>query len=323
MRAVVCRKFGDLEALRVEEMPAPQLTARGVIVRVAAAGVTFPDLLMVEDKYQYKPGLPFAVGTEIAGVVEQIGADVRDLAVGDHVVAKVPHGGFAERVLVADAARATAIPKSVDFKIAASFPANYCTALYALRHRAGLARGETLMVLGASGGVGLAAVEVGKLMGAKVVACASSEEKLTLVRANGADVAINYDAGDFRAALKAAGASPDVVLDVVGGRYADPAFREIAWGGRYLVVGFASGEIPKLPFNLALLKGASLVGVSLGGAVRNDPAAERQCMADLAQWISEGRLLPHISATYRLEDTAKALAALKERRVVGKIVLVP
>lgn len=337
MRAVVCRNFADLKSVAVEEMPSPEPGPGGVVVRVAAAGLTFPDLLMTEDKYQHKPGLPFIVGTEIAGTVVRVGSDVRNVAVGDRIVAKVAHGGFAEEVVVPSASRLYPIPDGLDFTTAASFPANYCTSLYALRHRADLKEGETLMVLGASGGVGLAAVEIGKLLGARVIACCGSEAKAALTRDRGADVAINYDAGaqagldaqaataQFRAAIKAAagGNGPHVILDTVGGRYADPAFREIAWGGRYLVVGFASGEIPRLPFNLALLKGASLVGVSLGGATRNEPGVERACMVDLAAWIGDGRLAPHISAIHRFDDVGEALAAIKERRVVGKIVLVP
>jgi NADPH2:quinone reductase len=289
-----------------------------------AAGVNFPDVLIIQNKYQFKPELPFTPGNELAGTVHAVGAGVTQYKVGDKVFAFVPQGAFAQQVKVtADAVLPMAA--GMDFDTAAAITLTYGTSHHAVVGRAQLKAGETMLVLGAAGGVGLAAIEIGKALGARVIAAASTAEKLAVCKEHGADVLINYTTEDLRDAIKAAthGKGPDVVYDPVGGSYTEPAFRSIAWRGRYLVIGFANGEIPKLPLNLPLLKGASLVGVFWGDYARREPAHNLAAMQELMRWLAEGKIKPHISARYALADTPQALIDMASRKVTGKIVILP
>jgi NADPH:quinone reductase len=324
MRAVICGAFDQPETLTVDTVPDPVAELGHVVIEVHAAGVNFPDALMVMGQYQVRPPLPFTPGGEAAGVIVAVGADVTALHVGQRVVAFTRTGAFAER-LRAPAAAVTPIPDALTFDVAATLPLAYGTAMHALIDRAQLAPGETLLVLGASGGVGLAAIMIGKALGARVIAAASTDDKLALCRTHGADEVINYTTESLRDRLKALtnGVGPDVICDPVGGALAEPAFRSIAWGGRYLVVGFAAGAIPALPLNLPLLKGASVVGVFWGAFEQRDPAANARHLARLMDWVVSGTIAPVVSAHYPLEQTALALRALLERRVVGKVVVTP
>jgi NADPH2:quinone reductase len=324
MKAVLCKQFGPPESLVLEEIDAPSPGPRQVVVEVRACGVNFPDILLIENKYQFKPPLPFAPGGEVAGIVKQVGPEVRDIQVGDRVLASTGWGGFAEEVAV-DAARVVAIPDAMDFVSASAFLFTYGTSHYALKDRAQLRAGETLLVLGAAGGVGLAAVELGKVMGARVIAAASTDDKLAVCKEHGADEGINYAREDLKERVKAltGGAGADVVYDPVGGDYAEQALRATAWEGRFLVIGFAAGDIPKIPLNLVLLKGCQVVGVFWGAFTARDPARNRANVDELLRWYGEGRVRPHVSATYPFERAAEALRALAERRVKGKVVLVP
>src|SRR3954464_14305867 len=272
MRAVLCKAYGPPESLLVEEVPSPEPGAGEAVVSVKAASVNFPDVLIIENKYQVKPPLPFSPGSELAGTVKAIGSGVGGFSVGDRVMAITGYGAFAEEVKT-EARRMLAIPPGMDFATAAAFGLTYATSEHALVDRRALKSGETLLVLGAAGGVGLAAIEIGKILGARVIACASTDEKLAVCREHGADDTINYATEDLRERIKAltAGSGPDVVYDPVGGGYTEMALRSIAWRGRLLVVGFAAGEIPKIPLNLTLLKGCSIVGVFWGDFTRREP----------------------------------------------------
>src|SRR5213075_2071561 len=265
MKAVLCKQYGPPESLTIEELPSPKPGAGEVVVSVKAASVNFPDVLIIQNKYQFKPPLPFSPGSEMAGLIKEVGEGVKGYKPGDRVIAFTTYGAFAEEVKV-EAARLVPMPEGMDFNSAAAFLLTYGTSDHALRDRGALKAGETLLVLGAAGGVGLAAIQIGKALGARVIACASSEEKLAVCRSHGADAGIDYVKEDLRERIKALtdGRGVDVVYDAVGGPYTEPAFRSLAWRGRLLVVGFAAGEIPKLPLNLALLKGASVVGVFWG-----------------------------------------------------------
>lgn len=322
MRAVVCRTLGAIDDLEVADVPAPQPREGEALVAVKACGVNFPDVLMVQGKYQVKPPLPFSPGVEIAGVVEAVGAGVANVKPGDAVATSLPHGGFAERA-VAPARALVPLPAGLDFRVAAGFMLAYGTSYHALKDCARLARGETLLVLGASGGVGLAAVELGKLLGARVIAAASSAAKLATCERFGADEVVNYEQEDLREALKRLtdGRGVDVVYDPVGARFAEPAIRGLAWRGRYLVIGFAGGDIPRIPLNLALLMERSIVGVYWGAWTARDPQAHRANSADLLAWIVAGKLKPLVSRAFPLERAADALAELAHRRVLGKIVV--
>ena len=324
MKAVVCKAWGLPETLVVEDVPTPQPKAGEVLIKIAAASVNYPDVLMIQKKYQIQPELPFIPGSEVAGTVAALGEGVTNVKLGDRVIAFVGLGGFAEQV-VAKAAGLIPIPPELDDATAASFTLVYGTSHHAVIDRGELKAGQTMLVLGAAGGVGLAAVEIGKVLGAKVIAAASTDEKLAVCKAHGADVLINYSTQDLRAAVKEAtgGLGPDVIYDPVGGIYAEPAFRSIGWRGRYLVVGFANGEIPRLPANLMLLKGASMVGVFWGDHVRRDPKANAAAMREMMGWVAEGKLKPLVSARYSLADTAKAFEALAARQATGKIVIEP
>ena len=322
MKAVVCNAWGPPESLVIENRAPLEAGPGKVVVSVKAASVKFSDTLLIQNKYQTKPELPFIPGGEVTGVVKSVGAGVEGWKVGDRVSAQTTYGGYAEEV-IADAERLTAIPESVDFASATGLSSTYGTSYYALVDRGQLRAGETLLVLGAAGGVGLAAVEIGKVLGAKVIACASSEEKLAVCRAKGADETINYDSEDMRARVKAItkGKGVDVVYDPVGGAYSELALRDMAWGGRHLVIGFTAGDIPKIPLNLPLIKGCSIVGVWIGAFAKQDPARHRANANTLWKWFAEGKIKPHISGTYPLEKAADALNALANRKVAGKVVL--
>jgi NADPH2:quinone reductase len=324
MRAVLCRTLGPPEALAVEEVPSLRPGPRQLRVRVRAAGVNFPDTLIIQGKYQLKPELPFTPGAELAGVVLEVGEGVEGLAPGDPVIAFAGWGAFAEEAVV-EAGNALPMPAGLDPAVAASFAMAYGTSLHALQDRARLRPGETLLVLGAAGGVGLAAVELGKALGARVIAAASSEEKLAICRGRGADELVSYGREGWRDRVKelAGGRGVDVVYDPVGGALAEPALRLMGWGGRYLVVGFAGGDIPRVALNLPLLKGFSVVGVYWGEFVRRQPRESRENMQRLFAWLAEGKLRPLVSASYPLERAAEALRALMSREATGKLVLVP
>lgn len=324
MKAVVCTAWGPPDGLGIEEVADPVAANGEVVIDVKAAGVNFPDVLTVQGKYQVKPTLPFTPGNELAGVIRSVGAGVTGFKVGAQVIAFTRQGAFAEQIAV-PAAMLMPMPSGMDFDIAAALTLTYGTSYHALVDRAALKAGETMLVLGAAGGVGLAAIEIGKALGARVIAAASSDAKLDVCRAHGADVCIDYSREDLREAIRAAtgGAGPDVVYDPVGGACAEPALRAIAWRGRYLVVGFASGAIPALPFNLMLLKGASVVGVFWGEYVKREPQANLAGMRQLLAWLAEGRIRPHVSARYSLAQTAQALNDMAARKVTGKIVINP
>jgi NADPH2:quinone reductase len=320
VKAVLCRTFGPPESLVVDDVPSPRPGPGAVVVSVKAASVNFPDVLVIQNKYQFKPPLPFSPGCELAGVVKEVGDGVSGVKPGDAVMAYTPSGAFAEEAVI-DAGRAIAIPDGMDFETASSLLVTYGTSEHALQDRAGLKSGETLLVLGASGGIGLAAIEIGKALGARVIACASNEEKRAVCRAHGADEAIDY--ADIRDGIKemTGGAGADVVCDPVGGSYTEAALRSTAWRGRLLVVGFAAGDIPKIPLNLALLKGCAIVGVFWGEFVRREPDRFAASVARLAAWYREGKIRPHISQTFPLERTAEALRLMADRKVKGKVVI--
>jgi len=324
MKAVVCKTWGTPETLEIIDLPELVPGLGEVGIKVKAAGVNFPDVLIIQNKYQFKPELPFTPGSELSGEVFAVGDGVTHLKKGDKVIAFIGYGAFAQQV-IAPANAVMPMPAGMDFDTAAAITLTYGTSHHAIVDRAQLKAGETMLVLGAAGGVGLAAIEIGKALGAKVIAAASTDEKLEICRQHGADVLINYSNSDLREAIKQAsdGKGPDVIYDPVGGIYAEPAFRSIGWRGRYLVVGFANGEIPKLPLNLMLLKGASLVGVFWGEFAKREPKNNVAAMKELMGWLNQGKIKPHISARYALNETAQALNDLAARKVTGKIVIQP
>jgi NADPH2:quinone reductase len=324
VKAVLCKEYGPPESLVVEDI-APLQPGRGqVVVGVRACGVNFADILMIQGRYQVRPPVPFSPGFEVAGIVKEVGEDVEDVHVGSRVIAFIHWGGYAEEV-VADAATLIPMPDSMDFPTAAAFVVAYGTAHYALTDRAQLKPGETLLVLGAAGGVGLAAVEVGKVSGARVIAAAASDEKLAVCKQHGADDLINYRTEDMRERIKQLTDEKgvDVAFDPVGGGYAETVLRNMAWGGRYLVIGFAAGDIPRISLNLPLLKGCAIVGVFWGQFI----ARERpRCLAylhELLAWFAAGKIKPLVSATYPLACASDALYAVLNRTVWGKVVLRP
>ena len=324
MKAVRCNHWGPPDSLVVTSLPDLVPGPGEVVVDVKAAGVNFPDVLTVQGKYQYKPDLPFTPGNEFAGVVHAVGPGVTAYAPGQGVIGFTRTGAFAEQAL-APLESLLPLPLGMDFDTAAAITLTYGTSYHAVADRGALQAGETMLVLGAAGGVGLAAVEIGKALGARVIAAASSDEKLAVCKAHGADELINYERDDLREAIKAAtaGRGPDVIYDPVGGPYSEPALRSIAWRGRHLVVGFAAGEIPRLPWNLMLLKGASVVGVFWGDFTRKEPAAHQAAMQRLMDWMAEGKLRPLVSKRYPLDQTAQALNDMAGRKVVGKVVIAP
>jgi NADPH2:quinone reductase len=323
MKAILCTRPGTPDDLELADLPEPVAESGEVVVAVKVAALNFFDTLIIAGKYQFNPQFPFSPGAEFSGVVERLGEGVSSLAPGDRVMGYVGWGAARERLAVA-ASTLIKLPAELDFERAAGLSVTYGTSYHALHDRARLRGGETLAVLGASGGVGLAAVELGKLLGARVIACASSDEKLAFARAHGAQEGINYAKANLRDELRRlAGAGIDVVYDPIGGAYAEPALRSIGWQGRYLVVGFAAGEIPKLPLNLVLLKGCDVLGVFWGSWVGRDPAGHRANMTQLAAWCAEGKLSVHVHAVYPLLQTAQALQDIADRRVMGKALLRP
>src|SRR6202162_2661368 len=324
MKAVLCTRYCGPDDLEIRDLPEPVAAPGEAVVRVRAAALNFFDTLIIAGKYQTKPAFPFSPAAEFAGEVESVGAGVTAVRPGDRVVANIGFGAAREKVTVA-ADRLVRLPDGLDFERAAGLIVTYGTTLYALRERAQLEPGETLAVLGASGGAGLASVELGKMMGARVIACASSDEKLAFARDHGADETVNYASENLRDALRRLGGEHgiDVVYDPVGGPYAEPAVRSLAWQGRYLVVGFTAGEIPKLPLNLALLRGCDIRGVFWGAWLKREPQAQRAIMTDLVKWCAEGKLSAHVHAVYPLAETATALKAISDRKVMGKILLRP
>lgn len=324
MKAVLCKSYGPPETLVVEDIASPAPGNGEAVVAVKAAALNFFDTLIIENKYQFKPDLPFSPAAEFAGVVTSVGADVSNVTVGDRVMAYGGWGGCREEVVIR-ADKLVALPESLDFATAAGLSVTYGTTIHALKDRADLQPGETLAVLGAAGGVGQSAIELGKIMGARVIAAASSDDKLDFCRRLGADEVINYSNENLKDRLKelTGGKGADVIYDPVGGPLAEQAVRATAWEGRFLVIGFASGDIPKIPLNLVLLKGCQLVGVFWGDFIERNPDADNANTAQLLEWCAEGRIKPHIHGCYPLDRTVEALTAIANREVRGKVIIEP
>ena len=321
MRAILCKELGPADKLVIEDVPSPQVSGDGVKVKVKAAGLNFPDTLIIEGKYQIKPELPFSPGGEMAGEIIEVGPDVKNLKPGMRVMGLTGYGPFAEEMVIGES-RVIPVPDGMKDETAAAFSMVYGTSYHALKQRANIQPGETLLVLGASGGVGLAAVELGKAMGAKVIAAASSDDKLQVAKEAGADDLINYTDEDLKEALKSRYPQGiDVIYDPVGDRFTEPALRNMAWNGRFLIVGFAAGETPKIPANLTLLKGCSVVGVFWGAFTAKEPKAHIQNVKELMQLFAEGKINPRVSEVFPFEQYEDALAALSSRRAKGKVVL--
>ena len=322
MKAYVCREFGPVESHKVEEIADPRAEAGQVVVDVKAAGVSFPDVLIVQGKYQFQPPFPFSPGGEIAGVISEVGEGVVDWKVGDRVIAMTGNGGIAEKV-VAFEMTLMPLPETMDFKDGAAFPLNYGTTYHALKQRGQLQAGETLLVTGAGGGVGTTAIEIGKAMGARVIAAASTDEKLEIAKNLGADEVINYSDGELKEKVKALtdGLGADVIYDPIGGYIFMQCMRCINWKGRVLVIGFASGPIPEVPTNLALLKGCSIVGVFWGRFTGAEPEENSQNFDELFALHAEGKLKPQITKSYSLDDAAEAISSLENRKATGKVVI--
>jgi len=323
MHAWLCEDPTGVDALIWKELPTPAPKPGEVLIAIKAASLNFPDLLIVQNKYQVKPPLPFVPGSEYAGVIQAVGAGVKHLQVGQNVACLSGTGGFATHA-IAPAALCMPLPPGFSYVDAAAFIMIYATSHHALVDRAQLKAGETVLVLGAAGGVGTSAIQIAKALGAKVIAAASTDEKCALCRSIGADATINYSSENLREAIKALtdGKGPDVIYDPVGGDLAEPAFRSIAWRGRYLVVGFASGTIPSLPLNLTLLKGASIVGIFWGGFAKQEPKASAGAMAELAQWYAQGKIKPVIDRALPMAELKAAYAQMGSRDVKGKLVMV-
>jgi len=324
VNAVLCTQFGPPDLLEFKEVPSPAAAPGQVVVSVKAAGVNFPDVLIIENKYQFKPPLPFSPGSELAGVVTAVGEGVDNVSVGQRVMAFTTYGAFAEEVAI-DAGRVLPIPDAMTFTTAAALLLTYGTMDHALRDRGRLRAGETVLVLGAAGGIGLASIEIAKAVNARVIACASSDDKLRVCREHGADEVINYATEDLRERIKTltAGRGVDVIVDPVGGPFTEPALRSIAWRGRFLVVGFAAGEIPRIPLNLVLLKGCEIVGVFWGDFTRREPHVFAESVAQLGTWFAEGKVRPHVSETFPLARAADAIRTLASRGAIGKVVVLP
>ena len=323
MKAILCEHFGMPDQLKFKDVPNPEPLENQVLIEVKACGVNFPDLLIVQNKYQIKPELPFSPGGEVAGKVIGMGKKVTHLNIGDSVLALCGWGGFAEQIAV-NQDRVFKIPAALDPKFAAATLYNFGTSYHALKDRANIQKGETLLVLGASGGIGLAAVELGKIMGAKVIAAASTSEKLELCQDRGADLLINYEEEDLKSRIKELtdGKGVDVILDPVGGEFTDAAIRGMAWKGRYLIVGFASGDIPKIPMNLPLLKGCEIAGVFWGQFSKIEPDKNAANLDQLTQWLIEGKIKGPIVKEYPLKDAKGALMDLQERDHIHKSVII-
>ena len=323
MHAWLCENPTGVDALTWKELPNPTPNADEVLIEIKAASLNFPDLLIVQNKYQMKPPLPFVPGSEYAGVIKAVGVGVKNLVVGQHVACLTGTGGFATHT-IAPATLCMPLPAEFPFVDAAAFIMIYATSHHALVDRAQLKAGETVLVLGAAGGVGTAAIQIAKAVGARVIAAASTDEKCAVCKSIGADETINYSKQDLREAIKSltGGKGPDVVYDPVGGDYTEPAFRSIAWRGRYLVIGFASGPTPSLPLNLPLLKGASIVGVFWGGFAKAEPKANAAMMAELGNWYAQGKIKPVIDSTLPMSELKAAYAHMGSRGVKGKLVMV-
>ncbi|MBN3521210.1 NADPH:quinone oxidoreductase family protein [Algoriphagus lutimaris] len=323
MKAILCEQFGGPDLLKLREVPDPIVGENQVLIEVDACGVNFPDLLLIQNKYQFKPDLPFSPGGEVVGKVIEIGKDVTQFQVGQTILALCGWGGFAEKVVV-DRDRVFAIPSGLSSETAASTLYTYATSYHALKDRAKLLSGESLLVLGAAGGVGLAAVELGKLMGARVIAAASTNEKLELCREKGASETIKYTSEDLKTRILELtdGRGVDVIYDPVGGDFMEKALRGIAWKGRYLVVGFANGEIPRIPMNLPLLKGCSIIGVFWSQFSKLEQKQNFENISQLVQWIKEGKIQQHISRRYSLKEVPEALQNLLDRKMLGKGVVI-
>jgi NADPH2:quinone reductase len=324
MKAILCSQFCEPDDLVLADIDDPVAGDGQVVIAIKAAALNFFDILMIQGKYQIKPPFPFSPAAEVAGVIESIGSGVTGFKVGDRVVASVGHNGAREKIAV-PAASAVTIPDNLDFDRAAGVIITYGTALHALEDRASPKPGETLAVLGAAGGTGLAACELGKLLGLKVIACASSDEKLEFAKKHGADIGLNYATEDLKEGLKKLtdGKGVDIIFDPVGGKYAEASLRAIAWEGRFLVIGFAAGDIPKMPLNLALLKGCDIRGVFWGAWVRQNPEKNRANLEKLVKWAAEGKISSHVDRTFPLAKTADALKVLAGRQAMGKVILHP
>ncbi|MDB4170678.1 NADPH:quinone oxidoreductase family protein [Polaribacter sp.] len=322
MKAIICNQFGQPSSLQYQEVASPSPKEDEILIAVKACSVNFPDTLIIQGKYQFRPPFPFSPGSDVAGIVLEVGKEGSPFKVGDAVVGFVPFGGFAEQVLI-KASDCFPKPTGMTMVNAAAFLLAYGTSYHALKDRANLLKDETVLVLGASGGVGLTAVELAKRMGAKVIAAASSREKLALCQQFGADEVIHYQEENLKDRIKELtnGKGVDVIFDPVGGSFSEAALRAIAWKGRHLIVGFANGEIPKIPVNLTLLKGASIVGVFWGAFAQKEPQKSLANIHQLLTWFSEGKINPHIDKTYSLQDAPKALGDMMDRKVKGKIVI--
>ena len=324
MKAVLCQTFGSPASLVLADIDAPEAGEGEVIVRIKAVGLNFFDTLIIENKYQLKPELPFSPGGELAGIVESVGPGCSRVKPGDPVMAYVKHGALREAMAIAEDDLIPMLP-GLSFEQAASLPITYGTTLHALADRGAMLEGDVVAILGASGGVGQAAIEISKLLGGRVIACASSPEKLAFCRDKGADETIDYETEDLKLRLRELtdGVGVDIVYDAVGDRFSEPAIRALAWRGRHLVIGFAAGAIPKIPLNLLLLKGADVRGVFWGDFVEREPEIFAENMRQLMQWTVEGKLRPHVHAVYPLADTAAALTEIASRRVLGKVIVTP
>lgn len=324
MKALLCKRHGPPESLEIDTLPDPTPGDWDVVIEVHGAAVNFPDTLIIQNLYQFKPDLPFSPGGECAGIVKAKGSKVGHLNIGDRVLAFTGWGGFAEQA-VADSRAVVPMPEGLDFVTASAFVMTYATSYHALADRAAIQSGETLLVLGASGGVGIAAIEIGKSLGARVIAAASTADKLQVCQEHGADEVINYVDEDLKTRVRELtdGKGADVIYDPVGGAFSEAALRAIAWRGRFLVIGFANGEIPKIPLNLALLKGCSINGVFWGDYAKREPMNNMKDLRTLFGWLQEGKLRPHIAGTYSLAEAPKAIRALMDRQVSGKLVIIP
>lgn len=322
MKAIVCNEFGMPDTLQYQEINTPSPKEGQLLITVKACSVNFPDTLIIQGKYQFRPEFPFSPGSDVAGIIEEVGENVKHFKVGDEVVGFIPFGGFAEKAIV-NAKDCFPKPKGMSMVNASAFLLAYGTSYHALKDRANLQKDETILILGASGGVGLTALELAKLMGAKVIAAASSKEKLELCKQFGADEVINYTEESLKDRVKEItnGKGVDVIYDPVGGHFSELALRAIAWRGRHLVIGFANGEIPKIPINLTLLKGASIVGVFWGAFAQNQPKESLENIKELLTLFTKGDLKPHIDKTYSLQNAPKALEAMMQRKTKGKIVI--